>query len=76
MKVAPTDLTQLAKKHRGKYPADSVASVLKSGNGPGAHFPGYAGVGAPLQSLDRYHNTTVQQRISNLVSYIETLQAK
>src|SRR5271157_6414508 len=37
MKVPPTDLTQLAKKHDGKYPANSVASSLKFGNGPGAH---------------------------------------
>jgi mono/diheme cytochrome c family protein len=77
MKVAPTDLTQLAKKHDGKYPANSVASVLKFGNGPGAHGSANMPVWGPLlQSLDKYHDTTAQQRISNLVNYIETLQAK
>lgn len=32
--------------------------------------------GPLLQSPDKYHNTAVQQRISNLVNYIETLRAK
>jgi hypothetical protein len=32
--------------------------------------------GPLLQSLDKFHDTGVQQRVSNLVSYIETLQAK
>jgi mono/diheme cytochrome c family protein len=77
MKVPPTDLTQLAKKHDGKYPANSVASVLKFGNGPGAHGSAEMPVWGPLlQSLDKYHDATVQQRISNIVNQIETLQAK
>ena len=77
MKSQPTDLTQLARKHDGKYPANSVASVLKFGGGPSVH--GSAGMpvwGPLLQSLDKFHDTVVQQRISNLVNYIETLQAK
>ena len=77
MKSPPTDLTQLARKHDGKYPANSVASVLKFGGGPGAHGSADMPVWGPLlQSLDKFHDTVVQQRISNLVSYIETLQAK
>ena len=77
MKVVPTDLTQLAKKHDGKYPANSVASILKFGNAPGAHGSADMAVWWPLlESLDKYHDTAVQQRISNLVNYIATLQAK
>jgi mono/diheme cytochrome c family protein len=77
MKNAPSDLTQLAKTHGGKYPADSVASVLKFGNGPGAHGSADMPVWGPLlQSLDKYHDTAVQQRIANIVSYIDSLQAK
>jgi len=77
MKAQPTDLTQLAKKQGGKYPANHVASVLKFGNGPGAHGSADMPVWGPLlQSLDKYHETSTQQRISNLVTYIETLQAK
>jgi mono/diheme cytochrome c family protein len=77
MKVPPSDLTQLSKKHDGKYPASSVASVLKFGSGPAAHGSADMPVWGPLfKSLDKFHDTAVQQRISNLVSYIETLQAK
>jgi len=77
MKSQPTDLTQLARKHDGKYPANSVASVLKFGAGPGAHGSAEMPVWGPLlQSLDKFHDTVVQQRVSNIVSYIETLQVK
>ena len=77
MKKVPTDLTQLAKTHDGKYPANSLASVLKFGSGPASHGSADMPVWGPLfKSLDKYHEASVQQRISNLVSYIESLQAK
>ncbi len=77
MKSQPTDLTQLARKHDGKYPANNVASVLKFGGGPGVHGSAEMPVWGPLlQSLDKFHDTVVQQRISNIVSYIETIQAR
>jgi mono/diheme cytochrome c family protein len=77
MKVPPPDLTQLSKKNDGKYPANHVAGVLKFGSGPGAHGSAEMPVWGPLfQSLDKFHDSAVQQRISNLVTYIETLQAK
>lgn len=79
MKAQPTDLTQLAKKRGGKYPATHVSSVLKFGSGPdaGAHGSADMPVWGPLfKSLDKYHDTSVQQRITNLVGYIATLQAK
>lgn len=78
MKASPTDLTQLTKKQGGKYPANHVASILKFGSGPepGAHGSADMPVWGPLfRSLDKYHDTSVQQRVANLVSYIETLQA-
>ena len=77
MKTMPTDLTQLARKHEGKYPADSVAAVLKFGSGPASHGSVDMPVWGPLfKSLDKYHESVVQQRLSNLVTYIEALQAK
>jgi len=77
MKAPPADLTQLANKHDGKYPADRVASVLKFGNGAGAHGSRDMPVWGPLlESLDKFHEVTAEQRIHNLVSYIQTLQAK
>ena len=77
MKAPPADLTQLAKKHDGKYPTNTVAGVLKFGSGPGVHGAADMPLWGPLfQSLDKYHDAVVQQRISNIVNYIETLQAK
>jgi mono/diheme cytochrome c family protein len=79
MKSQPTDLTQLARKNNGNYPANHVASVLKFGEGAGSSAHGSAQMpvwGPLLQSLDKFHDTVMQQRVSNLVSYIETLQAK
>ena len=77
MKAPTTDLTQLAKTHGGKYPADLVASTLRFGSGPAAHGSPDMPVWGPLfHSLDKYNDTIVQQRISNLVKYIEDLQAK
>ena len=80
LKVPPTDLTQMAKKHDGKFPANSLAGTLKFGSGTaaaGAHGSAEMPVWGPLfQSLDRFHGTSVQQRVSNLVSYVESIQAK
>jgi mono/diheme cytochrome c family protein len=78
MKTAPTDLSQLAKNHDGKYPASFVAGILRFGESPNsAHGSADMPVWGPLfRSLDKYHDTVEQQRVSNLVSYIETLQAK
>jgi mono/diheme cytochrome c family protein len=76
MKTPPTNLTQLAKKHDGKYPANTVAGVLKFGSGGGAN-PAHGSTDMPmwgplLQSLAKYHDSAVQQPISNIVTYIET----
>lgn len=79
MKAQPTDLTQLTRKHDGKFPANSVASVLRFGDGAGtgAHGSAQMPVWGPLfQSLDKFHDTVVQQRVANIVNYIETLQVK
>lgn len=78
MKAPPTDLTQLAKKNGGKYPSNQVSSVLKFGTGAaGSHGSKDMPVWGPLlRSLDKYHDEIVQQRVANIVSYIESLQAK
>ncbi len=78
MKSTPTDLSQLTYKHDGKYPASFLAGVLRFGSSPNsAHGSADMPVWGPLfRSLDKYHDSVEQQRVSNLVSYIETLQAK
>jgi mono/diheme cytochrome c family protein len=77
LKMSPPDLTVLSKKHDGKFPADKVASTLKFGHDVTAHGSSEMPVWGPLfQSLDKYHDAIVQQRIANVVKYVESLQAK
>jgi hypothetical protein len=47
------------------------------GSGPDSHGSADMPVWGPLfRSLDKYQDTVEPQRVSNLVNYIETLQAK
>ena len=77
MKTPPTDLTGLAKKSNGEYPAAHVAAVIRGQ----AATPSHGSQDMPIwgrlfSSLSQGHEGPVQQRITNLVDYIETLQAK
>ncbi|HUL34825.1 MAG TPA: cytochrome c [Candidatus Eisenbacteria bacterium] len=77
LKAQPTDLTQLAKNNGGKYPSAMVSATLRFGSGPASHGSADMPVWGPLfKSLDKFHDSSLQQRISNLVSYIETLQVR
>ena len=76
LKVAPTDLSQLAHQNGGKYPSLVVINSIKDGTG-NAHGSKDMPVWGPiLLSVSPNGNPVVQQRISNLTSYIESLQAK
>lgn len=77
MKTPPTDLTLLAKNSRGKYPASHVAAVIHGQATTASHGSQDMPVWGPLfSSISQGHEAQVQQRITNLVGYIETLQAK
>jgi mono/diheme cytochrome c family protein len=77
MKTPPADLTVLAQKSGGKYPASHVASVLRGQASTPSHGSQDMPVWGPLfSSISQGHEGQVQQRINNLVTYIETLQAK
>jgi mono/diheme cytochrome c family protein len=77
MKSAPIDLTTLAKKSGGKYPAAHVASVIRGQGTLPSHGSQDMPVWGPLfSSISQGHEAQVQQRTANLVAYIETLQAK
>jgi len=77
MKAAPTDLTTLAQKNAGKYPAAHVASVIRGQASLPSHGSEDMPVWGPLfSSISQGHEGQVQQRITNLVKYIESLQAK
>jgi mono/diheme cytochrome c family protein len=77
MKTAPTDLTVLAKNNGGKYPAPHVAAVIRGQAITPSHGSQDMPIWGPLfSSISQGHEGQVQQRITNLVSYIETEQAK
>jgi len=77
MKTPPTDLTVLAQKNGGKYPGAHVAAVIRGQAGLASHGSPDMPVWGPLfSSISQGHEGQVQQRVANLVSYIETLQAK
>jgi mono/diheme cytochrome c family protein len=73
----PPDLTKLAKRHGGIFPAEYVANVLRNGVVLKAHGPPEM----PTWGLDfkeGYHlnEAQVTQRIKNLSDYIKSQQAQ
>ena len=77
MKNPPIDLTLLAKKDGGKYPAAHVAAVIRGQASTPSHGSQDMPVWGPLfSSISQGHASQVQQRVANLVAYIDTLQAK
>jgi mono/diheme cytochrome c family protein len=76
LKTAPSDLTQLAHRNGDKYPGLAVISTIKDGT-PNAHGSKDMPVWGPiLLSVSPNGPAVVQQRMSNLTAYIESLQAK
>jgi len=75
-KIPPANLTLLARNHDGKFPSDYVTQVIQSGpRDAKAHGSKDMPVWGDL--FKRLGDSaSVQLRIHNLVSYIETLQAK
>jgi mono/diheme cytochrome c family protein len=77
MKTPPIDVTLLAQKNGGKYPASHVAAVLRGQAITPSHGNQDMPVWGPLfSSISHGNEGQVQQRITNLVNYIESLQAK
>lgn len=77
MKTPPTDLTTMAQKSGGKYPASHVAAVIRGQAMTASHGSQDMPVWGPLfSSISQGHDSQVQQRIANLVGYIESLQVK
>ncbi|HXJ86744.1 MAG TPA: c-type cytochrome [Candidatus Binatia bacterium] len=77
LKTPPTDLSALAKNAGGKFPASHVASVIRGQATTAAHGSQDMPVWGPLfSSISQGHEPQVQQRIANLVEYVEGLQGK
>ncbi len=77
LKAAPTDLTTLAQKNGGKYPAMHVSSVLRGEAETPAHGSKDMPMWGPLfRNLSQGHEGEVQQRIANVNGYLESIQKK
>jgi mono/diheme cytochrome c family protein len=77
LKVPPTDLTMLATKNGGKYPALKVSAIIRGENVLAAHGTKDMPIwGNLFWSLSGGHEAEVQQRVTNLNKYIESIQKK
>ena len=77
LKVPPTDLSSLSKNNGGKYPALKVTAAIRGEAGTPAHGSKDMPVWGPLfWNMSGGHEGEVQERVSNLSKYIESLQAK
>jgi mono/diheme cytochrome c family protein len=78
LKVWPPDLTQLAKKNNGTYPAMHVAEVIDGEFGKSAaHGSREMPIWGPVfRSMAHGHNDSAQLRINSIVRYLESLQQK
>jgi mono/diheme cytochrome c family protein len=77
LKVPPTDLTLLSKNNGGKYPALKVESSIRGESALPAHGSKEMPVwGSLFWKMSAGHEGEVQQRVTNLTEYIESLQAK
>ena len=77
LKVPPTDLTVLSKNNGGKYPALKVSASIRGESATPAHGSKEMPVwGTLFWSMSQGHEGEVQERVTNLTHYIETLQVK
>lgn len=77
LKVAPTDLTVLSKGNNGQFPDMKVVSIIHGEGNLAAHgTPEMPVWGQLFWTMSHGHAGEVQQRVSNLTRYIESLQAK
>ncbi len=77
LKSTPADLTALTKNNGGKFPADRVMSILTGQGTVTAHGNRDMPVWGPVfWRMSQGHPAEVQQRVTNLTKYIESLQAK
>ncbi len=77
LKVWPPDLTELAKKNNGTYPAMRVSESIDGEFGKPSHGSREMPIWGPVfRSMAHGHQDSAQLRINNVVKYLETLQQK
>ena len=77
LKTPPSDLTTLAKNNKGQFPALHVFHTINGEEGVAAHGSKDMPVwGPPLRAISGGSSAEVQMRVSNITSYVESLQTK
>ena len=77
LKTPPPDLTTLTQRSGGKFPDVRVFGAIHGDLDMAAHGSKNMPVwGDVFQSMDHNNGAQVQMRISNLTSYIKSIQAK
>ena len=76
LKNKPTDLTLLAKANGGKFPSLRVMNSIKDGSQAGHGSKDMPVWGPILSSVSSNDRGVVDQRVGNLVGYIESIQVK
>jgi mono/diheme cytochrome c family protein len=77
LKVPPANLTTLAQKNGGKYPAAHVATVVRGDANLPAHGNKEMPVWGPIfWTMSGGHESEVMQRVTNLTKFVESLQTK
>jgi mono/diheme cytochrome c family protein len=77
LRVHPPDLTLLAKRHGGEYPAEKIQRIV-DGRKP---LPGHGGADMPIwgdafRNADTgYDDAKVKEKVRSIVDYLRTLQA-
>lgn len=77
LKVAPSDLTALARTYEGKFPRGYVSAVLIFAKRVESHGSNDMPVwGAKFRKIDPEHDRSGQKHIDDLIAYLESIQAK
>lgn len=77
LKMPPTDLTLLSKNNNGEFPDRHIFAVLQIGTEIPSHGTAEMPVWGPiLGRLDKANPDVKQLRISNLIHYMKSIQAK
>jgi mono/diheme cytochrome c family protein len=76
----PADLTQIAKKHGGTFPARETMAIIDGRNTVRAHgdpdMPVWGDIFHDQASWDTKRRTDVQDKIRSITDYLATIQAK
>ncbi len=77
LKMPSTNLTMLAAKNGGTFPAAHVAAVIQGDGVTGAHGSKDMPVWGPIfRSMGGHSQAQVQLRIRNLTNYVQSIQVK